>query len=118
MADRKTAVVTGASAGVGKAAVMQLLDLGWRVIGVGRDAARCAATEDGIANPRFSMLRADLSLLAETAVLAARIAEMAPRVDALLNNAGGVCAERVVTTEGLEATLASNHLAPMLLTIT
>jgi NAD(P)-dependent dehydrogenase (short-subunit alcohol dehydrogenase family) len=34
----------------------------------------------------------------------------------LLNNAGGVRAERVITPEGHEATFAANHLAPFLLT--
>ena len=38
----KTAVITGASAGIGKAAAKALLALGWRVIGVGRDPVRCA----------------------------------------------------------------------------
>jgi NAD(P)-dependent dehydrogenase (short-subunit alcohol dehydrogenase family) len=62
------------------------------------------------------MVRADLSLLSETARAAEEIRAMTPTVDALLNNAGGVYAERVVTPEGHEATFASNHLAPFLLT--
>lgn len=112
----KTAIVTGASAGVGKEAARQLLALGWRVIGVGRDAGRCAATEADLASPKFTMLRADLSSMNETARLANAILAMAPRIDALLNNAGGVVAERRTTREGLEATFASNHLAQFLLT--
>ena len=118
---RKTAVVTGASAGVGKAASLQLLGLGWRVIGVGRDPARCASAEADIAAARpgadFTMLRADLSLLSQTAALAERISAIAPRIDALCNNAGGVSATRQMTGEGLESTLASNHLSPFLLTM-
>ena len=39
---QRTAIVTGASAGVGKEAARALLQQGWRVIGIGRDAARCA----------------------------------------------------------------------------
>lgn len=112
----KTAIITGASAGVGKAAAQQLLALGWRVIGVGRDPARCAAAAAELASPRFTMLRADLSLMAEVSRLAHIILELAPRIDALLNNAGGVQAERSVTAEGLESTFVSNHLAPFLLT--
>ncbi len=112
----KTAVVTGASAGVGKAAARQQLDLGWRVIGVGRDAERCAETEAELGSECFTMLRADLSSLTDTARLADQILALAPRIDALLNNAGGVQAERRVTAEGLESTLVSNHLAPVLLT--
>lgn len=111
----KVAVVTGASAGIGKAAAKALLAMGWRVIGVGRDAARCAAAEAELGDG-FTMVRADLSLLAEVARAADTIAALAPRIDALLNNAGGVYAERIVTEEGHEATFAANHLAPFLLT--
>ena len=112
----KTAIVTGASAGVGKAAARQLLELGWRVIGVGRDVRRCAETEAELASSRYTMLRADLSSMADTARLATEILALTPRIDALLNNAGGVRAERTITAEGLESTFASNHLAPFLLT--
>ncbi len=114
------AVVTGASAGVGKAAAAQLLTLGWQVIGVGRDPARSKAAADELASGsggrRFIMLQADLASLAQTAQLADQIIALAPRLDVLLNNAGGVCAERVITAEGHEATFAGNHLGPFLLT--
>lgn len=120
MTDRqKIAVVTGASAGIGKAAAGALLQQGWRVIGVGRDAGRCAAAEAALSampGADFTMIRADMALLSETARAAAEIAALAPAIDALLNNAGGVIAERVITGEGHEATFASNHLAPFLLT--
>jgi NAD(P)-dependent dehydrogenase (short-subunit alcohol dehydrogenase family) len=112
----KTAIVTGASAGVGKEAALQLLALGWRVIGVGRDPARCAAAEAELAAPRFTMLRADLSSLADVARLADEIQTLAPQIDALLNNAGGTEAQRRTSPEGLETTFAANHLAPVLLT--
>ena len=92
MSAQHTAVITGASAGVGKAAARQLLDLGWRVIGVGRDAGRCAKAEAELASPAFIMLRADLSLMREVARLADDILALTPRIDALLNNAGGVVA--------------------------
>jgi NAD(P)-dependent dehydrogenase (short-subunit alcohol dehydrogenase family) len=119
MTSKRVAVVTGASAGVGKAAAGALLEEGWRVIGVGRDPGRCAEAEaalGAIPGGGFTMIRADLSLLAETARAADGIAALAPEIDALLNNAGGVRAERVVTCEGHEATFAANHLAPFLLT--
>ncbi|MBV2150820.1 SDR family NAD(P)-dependent oxidoreductase [Sphingobium sp. AS12] len=115
----KVAVVTGASAGVGKEAARALLQQGWRVIGVGRDPARCAAAEaelTALPGADFTMIRADMALLVETARAAREIAALAPEIDALLNNAGGVMAQRIITAEGHEATFASNHLAPFLLT--
>jgi NAD(P)-dependent dehydrogenase (short-subunit alcohol dehydrogenase family) len=116
---KRVAIITGASAGVGKAAAKALVAAGWRVIGVGRDPRRCAdaQAELGVGpGADFTMLRADLSLLTDTARLAGEIAGLTPRVDALLNNAGGVRAERIITPEGHEATFAANHLAPFLLT--
>ena len=38
-----------------------------------------------------------------------------PRLDVLVNSAGGFWARRRVTADGLEHTLAVNHLAPFLL---
>ncbi len=116
MTERRTAVVTGASAGIGKATARALLERGWRVIGVGRDAARCAAAEAELGSPRFTILRGDLALLAETARVANEVLALTDRLDVLVNNAGGVTADLVMTTEGNEATFAGNHLAPFLLT--
>lgn len=110
-------VITGASAGVGRAAARQWLELGWRVIGTGRDPGRCAAAAEALGCNRFTMLCADLSRMDEVARVAGEIAALAPRIDVLCNNAGGVVAERRVTPDGLEETFASNHLAPMLLTL-
>lgn len=117
----RIAVVTGASSGVGKAAAMALAQDGWSVIGHGRDPDRSAAAEADIravAEPggEVAMLRADLALLSDTARLADEIAARTDKVHALLNNAGGMRAERVITAEGNEATFAGNHLGHFLLT--
>ena len=112
----KTAVVTGASAGIGKETARQLLAQGWHVIGIGRDPQRSAAAEAELGSPRFRMLRADLASLADTARVAADILASAPRIAALLNVAGGVQAARSTTAEGFETTFAANHLAPFILT--
>lgn len=116
----RVAVVTGASSGVGKAAAQALVQQGWRVIGIGRDAARCAAAQADIlaAVPggQFEMLRADLSSMADTARAVREIVSRTDRIDALLNNAGGVNNRLIMTAEGFEATFASNHLGHFLLT--
>ena len=113
----KTAVITGASAGIGKAAAKALLALGWRVIGVGRDPVRCAKAQDELkALGQFDMVRADMALLADTARAAHHIAALVPRIDALLNNAGGIRDGKYMSSEGHEATFAANHLSHFLLT--
>ncbi len=117
----RVAVVTGASAGVGKEAARVLATQGWRVIGTGRDAGRLAAAEAEIrasAAPgaEVTMIRANLSLFAEVERLAREIAGLTDRVDVLANNAGGMPARFEMTPEGYEANFAGNHLGPFLLT--
>jgi NAD(P)-dependent dehydrogenase (short-subunit alcohol dehydrogenase family) len=98
-----------------------LASQGWYVIGVGRDAGRCAAAEAAIRasaadGGAIDFVRADFDRMAEVLRCAAEIRAKTSRIDVLINNAGGVRDRRVVTTEGNEATFASNHLAPFLLT--
>jgi NAD(P)-dependent dehydrogenase (short-subunit alcohol dehydrogenase family) len=115
------AVVTGASSGIGKAAAKALAAMGWRVIGIGRDPERSAAAEAEIraaatAGGEVSMIRADLASFADAARAAGEIIDRTDRLDALLNNAGGIVGEHRLTPEGHDATFAGNHLGPFLLT--
>jgi NAD(P)-dependent dehydrogenase (short-subunit alcohol dehydrogenase family) len=116
----RVAVVTGASSGIGKAAAEALAAQGFRIIGQGRDPGRCAAAEAEIRKASITgevkMLRADLSLMADTERLAYEIATLTDRIDVLINNAGGMAAELVITGEGNDANFAGNHLGPFLLT--
>jgi len=119
--ERCVAVVTGASSGIGKAAAKFLAAQGWHVIAQGRDPERTAAAETqirAVAAPsaQVSMIRGDLSLLSDAARMAREIAGLTDKVHALLNNAGGVRSELVITSEGNEATFAGNHLGHFLLT--
>ena len=120
-ANQPVAVVTGASSGIGKSTAGKLAALGWQVIGTGRDRQRCAAAEPEVAGAAragggFTMVRGDFSLMAEVKRVAGEVAGRAPRLDVLINNAGGVRDRQVITAEGTEATFAANHLAPFLLT--
>jgi NAD(P)-dependent dehydrogenase (short-subunit alcohol dehydrogenase family) len=116
----RVAVVTGASSGIGKSTAKALVKLGWRVIGVGRDAARCAAAQAELRaltpDAQVEMIRADLSLLSEAARAAHDIAARTDRIDVLINNAGGVGSKMAMNADGNEATFASNHLGPFVLT--
>ena len=123
--ESQVAVVTGASSGIGRAAAKALVGTGWHVIGVGRDPQRCRDAETEIngqlatsleSGGRFDMVRADMSFMSETARSARDISALTNRVDVLLNNAGGMRSERVMSSEGHEATFAANHLAAFLLT--
>lgn len=113
-------MVTGASSGIGKQVAKALARQGWRVIGTGRDSRRMAEAEAEIRaasrTGAVTMLRADLSSMAEAERLARAISALTDRVDVLVNNAGGMASELVLTAEGYEANFAGNHLGPFLLT--
>jgi NAD(P)-dependent dehydrogenase (short-subunit alcohol dehydrogenase family) len=115
----RVAVVTGASSGIGLETAKALAAQGWRVIGQGRSLERSAAAENAIravATAPFDIIRADLALLREAARAAHEIAALTDHIDVLVNNAGGVTAEKDITPEGNEAAFAGNHLGPFLLT--
>jgi len=118
----KTIVATGATSGIGEAAVLELAGLGARVVFVARDQARAQATMRKLEAkaPKLGHRAhlADLSSMAETRKVGEAIAASEPRIDVLINNAGALFSERRVTPEGLELTFALNHMAYFVLTET
>jgi retinol dehydrogenase 14 len=116
----KSVLVTGGTGGIGKATAIGLAALGARVGITGRDPARTEVAAAGIraaaGSPSVDAFAADLSVQAGVRRLAAQVLDTYPRLDVLVNNAGGFWAHRHVTADGLEHTFALNHLAPFLLT--
>jgi dehydrogenase/reductase SDR family protein 12 len=115
----RTVVVTGATSGLGRAAATQLAELGARVILVGRDSEKAENTRREIVaatgNENLAVALADLSLMADVRRLAQQLRKE-PRIHVLVNNAGVLLNRRIATAEGNETTLATNLLAPFLLT--
>lgn len=117
---QRVALVTGASSGIGRQVARALAIAGWRVIGTGRDEDRMAAAKAQIdavsTGGPVEMIRADLSLMASAQELARDVLARTGRLHLLVNNAGGMASELAMTSEGLEANFAGNHLGPFLLT--
>jgi retinol dehydrogenase-12 len=117
---RKTCLVTGATSGIGEVTAQELARRGAAVVIVGRNQDRCEATTKAIrrltGNPAVDYLTADLSSQAETRRLAYEFRERHPRLHVLINNAGAMFSHRRESIDGIELTLALNHLSGFLLT--
>lgn len=113
-----TVLITGATSGIGRATAMGLASSGARVAIVGRDKDRAetVAHELIALGGTAETFVADLSSLADVRRLADEVLVRLPRLDVLVNNVGGYWKTRHVTVDGIERTLAVNHLASFLLT--
>jgi retinol dehydrogenase 12 len=116
----KTCLITGATGGIGEVTARELARSGARVIIVGRSPERCAATLERIRGQTgakaVESLVADLSSQDQVRRLADQVRERCDRLDVLVNNAGGMYLDRRQTVDGIELTLALNHLSYFLLT--
>lgn len=119
-ADRDpTVLLTGGTSGIGAVAARKLASRGATVAIVGRDEARGRRLADDLTASTAGTVRfhrADLATQAAVRRLAAEIESAYDRLDVLAHNAGLSAQERTITADGVELTLAVNHLAPYLLT--
>jgi len=117
----KTALVTGATDGVGRAVALRLGQAGWRVLVHGRDRGRGerVVAEIKAAGGAAEFLPADLSALAGVRLLADTVQQATPRLELLINNAGigsaGPQGTRQTSRDGYELRFAVNYLAGFLL---
>jgi retinol dehydrogenase 14 len=116
----KTVLITGGTSGLGKATAVAMAAMGADVVVTGRDPERSERAVEEIraegTGGSVELLLADLAVQTEVRRLAEEFRERHDRLDALVNNAGLVQSERTETPDGIETTLAVNHLAPFLLT--
>jgi NAD(P)-dependent dehydrogenase (short-subunit alcohol dehydrogenase family) len=116
----RTVVITGATSGLGEAAARQIAALGARVVIVGRNRDKAHAVRESIVqatgNDEVVVALADLGLLSQVRTLARHLLDTEPRIHVLVNNAGVLLGTRSITEEGNETSLATNLLAPFLLT--
>lgn len=116
----KTVLVTGASTGVGLAMASALAGLGASVLMVSRDpergerARQRVAAVPGAPEPRF--FAADLSSQRAVHDLGQRVRRSVDRLDVMIHNAGAAFPRRELSADGIEKTLATNHLGAFLLT--
>jgi NAD(P)-dependent dehydrogenase (short-subunit alcohol dehydrogenase family) len=118
--DKKTCLITGASSGIGKEIALGLAKLGIHVILVCRQAEKGQRVLEEIKTTSDSknvdLLIADLSSQNEIRSLVNTIYNRYPSLNILINNAGIVSTKKQYSVDGIEMTIATNHLGPFLLT--
>lgn len=116
----KTALVTGATSGIGEASAMALASMGATLYLLCRNKAKGQATQQRIeqqtGNSDTHLLIADMAEQAQIRVAAQKFLDTKQPLHILLNNAGITNTKRRETVDGIEETFAVNHLGPFLLT--
>jgi len=119
--DGKVAVVTGASAGIGRQLAIDLSRAGAVVVAVARreDRLREVATELRDASPRSGYRVCDLSDVDGFVQLLAGVEQEHERIDVLCNVAGvgGVMRHEPVTADSVRSVMEVNFFAPYLGTL-
>jgi NAD(P)-dependent dehydrogenase (short-subunit alcohol dehydrogenase family) len=110
----RVCIITGATNGIGEVSALELAKLGAKIVIIGRNETRAKATiakiKSAVATADVDYLIADLSLMRDVKKVAGEFREKYSRLDVLLNNAGMIFENRIVTAEGLEMTFALNHM--------
>ena len=118
--DGRVALVTGATSGLGLATAQQLAAMGCAVRLLVRDGTRGARAEAEIVRRTpgadVGVYLADMSDLGSVRAAVAKILEEEPRLDVLVNNAGGLLPGRRESVDGSEMTFATRTLGPFVLT--
>ena len=116
----RTCLVTGASAGIGRATARELARLGAKVVLAVRDPEKGEGTRSEIAratgNREVEVMVVDLAHQRAIRDFARAVAARHPRLDVLVNNAGVWLRRRRTSPEGIERTWATNVLAYFLVT--
>jgi retinol dehydrogenase-12 len=116
----KVILITGGTSGIGEVTARSLARMGATTVLVGRNPERTNATVQSIRaatlNVKVDAFIADLSSQAQVRSLAEDFKKRYDRLDVLINNAGAVFFKREVSADGMEMTLALNHISYFLLT--
>ncbi|MCU0514950.1 MAG: SDR family NAD(P)-dependent oxidoreductase [Anaerolineae bacterium] len=116
----KFALITGANSGLGKATAVGLARQGYTVVMVARSQARGEAARRDICaasgSQRVHLLLADLASQQAIRALVQDYTRQYDRLHVLVNNVGNSFMTRQTSPDGIEMSLAVNHLAAFLLT--
>ena len=106
--DKRIALVTGATSGIGLVTARELSKQGFHVVITARNLAK--------ASPEFEVIECDFASMDSIRAAAADFRRRHSRLHVLVNNAGGINPARRLSKDGLELTFATNHLGYFLFT--
>jgi NAD(P)-dependent dehydrogenase (short-subunit alcohol dehydrogenase family) len=116
----KVVLITGATSGLGLASAVGMARLGATVVFVARNRGRAEQARADILEAApdadVSFLLADMGELDQVREAAARFIAEHDRLDVLVHNAGALTVDYTTTSAGTEVTVASQLIAPFLLT--
>lgn len=112
MSDRKTAIVTGASRGIGAGLVEAFLERSYNVVATSLDVSRSPILSSVTASPSLVLIDGDISKQETAARVVEAAIEHFGSIDVLVNNAGIFLAKPFTdfTTEDLNALVSINLL--------
>lgn len=116
----KTAIVTGANSGMGKATAATLSDMGIRVIMLCRDSLRgkeALKELKRVPGRELELMICDLADFDSVRRFSKEFHEKYNSLEILVNNAGFISLKREVTKDGFERQFGVNHLGHFLLTL-
>ena len=116
----KICIVTGSNSGIGKATATQLAAMGATVVLAVRSLEKgMAALSEVVAktgNTKTEVMNLDVSSKESIKKFVGEFTAKHNSLNILINNAGAEFAKRKLTSEGLEATFATDYLGPFRLT--
>lgn len=121
--ENKTVIVTGANAGIGKAAAIQLAQLGAHVVMMSRNAERGEKAVNDVRSAsnseRVELILVDMASQHSVRRAVNEFLTRHSRLDVLIHNAANFdhrLKRPVLTDEGLETVFATNHVNILLMT--
>ena len=121
--EQKICMITGANAGIGKAAAIKIAQQGHHVIMACRNKEKgeraLREVKEASGNGTLCLMIVDMSLQSSIHGLADAFRAKYERLDALIHNAAifDITQKKATyTAEGIESVWATNHLGPVLLT--
>lgn len=118
--ESKTAVITGATGGIGLETAKSLAAEGFNIVMLARNEKKAERAKNVLfkINNQIDIdcIHCDLASLPSVKCAATRIMMTVGEVDVLINNAGGIFPDFSLTTDGIERSFSVNHLGHFLLT--